>query len=134
MKISDFLKNQGVFSNEIKARFQNGQIRVNGEVIKNDIVLNFNDPTPPPKFSSPVVDIPYEAGDWIFQNLITKMTKEKKDILFTICNLFDIETIFSGGCQIGNKPIEDILPELNVIKNHIFLKASKKQFFILKLN
>ena len=133
MKISEFLKNQGVFSNEIKARFQNGQIRINGEVVKDDIDLNVNDPTPSPKFLN-TIDIPYEAGDWIFQNLITKMTKEKKDILFMICNLFDIETIFSGDCQIGNKSIEEILPELSVIKNHIFLRTSKKQFFILKLN
>jgi len=50
MKISEFLKNQGLFSNEIKDRFKNGQIKINGEVIKTDIELDINDPTPDPRF------------------------------------------------------------------------------------
>jgi len=45
MKISDFLKEQGVFSNEIKARFQNGQIKINGEIVK-DIDIPIKDYTP----------------------------------------------------------------------------------------
>lgn len=133
MKISDFLKVQGVFSNEIKARFSNGQIRINDEIIKTDIELNVKDPTPDPRFKTKDNEIPFEAGDWIFQNLISVLSKEKKDKLFFITNLFDIETLFSGGCQINNKPVEEILPELNVMKGHIFLRTSKKQMFILKL-
>jgi len=132
MKISEFLKNRGVFSNEIKARFQNGQIKINGETVKTDIDLNVKDPTPNPKILSPINE-PFEAGDWIFQNLITWLSEEKKKKLFFICQLFDIETLFSGGCQINNKPVEEILPELNILKNHILLKTSKKEQFILKL-
>jgi hypothetical protein len=130
MKISDFLKGQGVFSNEIKARFQNGQIKINGESVKEDIDLNVKKQIPDPK----VDDIPFEAGDWIFHNLITSLSEDKKKKLFLITTLFDIETLFSGGCQINDKPVEDILPELNIMKGHIFLKTSKKQCFILKLN
>lgn len=131
MKISDFLKVQGVFSNEIKARFSNGQIRINGEIIKTDIDLNVFIPDTSKKFS-PVVDIPIDAGDWIFQNLVFVLSKENKDKLFFITNLFDIETLFSGGCQINNTPVEEILPELNIMKGHIFLRTSKKQMYILK--
>ena len=131
MKISDFLKEQGVFSNEIKSRFQNGQIKINGEVVK-DIDIPIKDHTPNPKFDS--INPPYDAGDWIYQNLISKMTKEKKDIFSFVCNLFDIETLFSGECTINNKPVEELLPELNVMKGHIFLRTSKKQLFILKLS
>jgi len=132
MKISDFLKNQGVFSKEIQARLSNGQIRLNGEIIKDDIELNVKDPTPDPRFKKDDNEPPFEAGDWIFQNLIIKLNSDKKQLLFFFVGLFGIETIFSGECQIGNKPVEEILPELNVIKNHIFLRTSKKQFFIFK--
>lgn len=134
MKISEFLKGQGVFSNEIKARFQNGQIKINGEVVKDDIELDVIDPTPDPRFKKQDNEIPFEAGDWIFQNLITWLSEDKKKKLFVICQLFDIETIFSGGCQIGGIPIEEILPELNVLKGHIFVRTSKKQLFIFKLS
>ena len=139
MKISEFLKNQGLFSNEIKDRFKSGQIKINGEILREDKDLPFKDPTPDPRFNfrqfSPNSILPpYEAGEWIFVNLITKMTPEKKKILFLFVNIFDLETIFSGGCMINDKPIEDILPELNVIKGHFFLRVSKKQSFILKLS
>jgi hypothetical protein len=117
MKISDILKGEGVFSNEIKSRFSNGQIRLNGEVVKSDIDLGN-------------IEI-IEAGEWIF-NLITPLSKEKKNILFFIIDLFSVETLFSGDCQINDKPIENILPELNIIKKCKFLKASKKQMFIIK--
>ena len=132
MKISDFLKQQGVFSNDIKARFTNGQIRINGDVIKDDIDLNVKDPTPNPKFIKDELE-PFEAGDWIFTKIISGLSKEKKDMLFLIINLFDIETLFSGGCQLNDKPVEEILPELNVMKGNLFLRTSKKQMFILKI-
>jgi len=131
MKISDLLKQQKIFSNEIKARFNNGQIRLNGDVIKTDMDLPFNDPFPDPRFNT--VKPPFEAGDWIFVNLLTKLTGDKKEFLKFIFCLFDIETLFSGDCQINNKPVEEILPELKVMNNHIFLRTSKKQSFILKL-
>lgn len=130
MKISDFLKQQGVFTNDIKARFTNGQIRINGDVIKEDIDLNVKDPTPDLRFL--LNWEPFEAGDWIFTKIISGLSKEKKDMLFLIVNLFDIETLFSGGCQLNNKPVEEILPELNVMKGNLFLRTSKKQMFILK--
>lgn len=133
MTITDFLKGQGVFANDIKARFKNGQIRINGEIIKEDLELNVKDPTPDPRFLTKINEIPFDAGDWIFQNLITKLSEDKKKKLFIICNLFDIETLFSGDCQIGNIPVEEILPELKVMNGHIFLRTSKKQLFILKL-
>jgi len=133
MTITDFLKGQGVFANDIKARFQNGQIKINGEIIKEDLELNVKDPTPDPRFKKQDNEIPFDAGDWIFQNLITWLSEDRKKKLFFICNLFDIETLFSGDCQINNTPVEEILPELNVFKGHIFLRTSKKQLFILKL-
>jgi len=132
MTITDFLKGQGVFANDIKARFKNGQIRINGEIIKDDLELNVKDPTPDPKFKNDN-EVPFDAGDWIFQNLITWLSDDRKKKLFVICQLFDIETLFSGDCQIGNIPVEEILPELKVMNGHIFLRTSKKQLFILKL-
>jgi hypothetical protein len=119
MKISEFLQKEGVFSNEIKARIRTGQMKINGEKITDDIELN--------NIES------FEAGDWIFKNLLSVLSEDKKNIFLLITTLFDIETLFSGDCQINNKPIEEILPELNILKSHVFLKTSKKQMFILKL-
>lgn len=39
MKISDILKEKNVYSKEIKIRFSQGNIMLNGEVIKEDIEL-----------------------------------------------------------------------------------------------
>lgn len=129
MKISEFLKTQGIFSNDIKNRFKSNQIKINGEVINNDIELNVIFQSPNPIF---ITTVNYEAGNWIFKNLISKLSDSKKKQLFAIINLFDIDTIFSGDCKLNNIPIEEILPELNVLKNHIFLKISKKQSYIFK--
>jgi hypothetical protein len=119
MKISEFLQKEGVFSNEIKARIRTGQMKINGEKITDDIELNSIET--------------FEAGDWIFKNILSKIPEEKKHIFTLIITLFDIETLFSGDCRINNKPIEQLLPELNILKSHTFLKTSKKQMFILKL-
>lgn len=35
MKISEILKQRGVFANEIRSRFKNGQIKLNGETTEN---------------------------------------------------------------------------------------------------
>jgi len=117
MKISEFLLKEGVFSNEIKVRLKTGQMKLNGESITNDIELD--------------MDSFVDAGDWIF-HFISTLSDEKKNIFSVIVNLFDIETIFSGGCKINGKLIEEILPELNVFKKHNFFKTTKKQMYIIK--
>lgn len=122
IKISDLLKNEGVFSKEIKARFQNNQIKLNGETVKDDIEFDIVESVPP-----------IEAGEWIFTKLLSKLTEDRKKIFLFFVDLFGIDVMFSGDCQINNKPIEDILPELNEMKGHILLKTSKKQMFVLKL-
>lgn len=40
MKLFDILKQQGLFSNDIKTRIKNSQISINGEVVKSDLELN----------------------------------------------------------------------------------------------
>jgi hypothetical protein len=129
MKISEFLKTQGVFSNDIKNRFKTNQIKINGEIIKDDINLDVVFTHNNPMF---ITNVNYDAGNWIFNNLILKLSESKKKQLFNIINLFDIETLFSGDCKLNNIPVEEILPELNILKNYIFLKISKKQSFVFK--
>lgn len=40
MKLFDILKQQGLFSNDIKTRIKNNQISINNEVVKNDSDIN----------------------------------------------------------------------------------------------
>lgn len=40
MKLFDILKQQGLFSNDIKNRIKNNQISINGEIVKADLDLN----------------------------------------------------------------------------------------------
>jgi hypothetical protein len=42
MKLFDILKQQGLFANDIRMRINNGQININGNVVKDNIELEFN--------------------------------------------------------------------------------------------
>lgn len=52
MKISEILKNKKLFSSDIKQRFANGQIKLDGEVIRTDLEIG--------------VSAVHDAGDFIF--------------------------------------------------------------------
>jgi hypothetical protein len=40
MKLFDILKQQGLFANDIIMRINNGQISINGEIIKENVEMN----------------------------------------------------------------------------------------------
>ena len=84
MKISDILKRNGVFSKEISSRFKNNQIKINGEIIPDDIELNVVEP----QWTNPMFSfdkkIPFEAGEWLFVKILSKLTDEKRNPITSI--------------------------------------------------
>ncbi len=80
MNLKEVLQYFGLKTNDIKQRIRNGQIRLNGVVIKKDVEMN--------------ISAIYDAGDFLFDLLKTRKTNVK---LFTI---IDIEEFF--GSNIDN--------------------------------
>ena len=119
MKISEILKNQGVFSKDIKQRFQQNQIRINGESVQD-------------------IDIPvhciFDGADWFFINFFSKLNKDQKEMLIRLIFFTDsLETLFDGGFSINDVSFETLLPELSILKEYLFLRTSKREFLIIEL-
>jgi len=119
MKISDILKSKGIFSKDIKQRFQQNQIKINGVVV-DDIDI----------FVHQIFDGP----DWFFTHFFSKLSLKKRkmfDILVIINGNF--EEFFDGGFTLNGIEFDQLIPELEIFKSNIFLRVSKKEFFIIEL-
>jgi len=122
VKLSEILKQQGLFSQDIKNRLKNKQMSINGEAICEDIELDVvvvenkkKDVTGVP-FGGEVVKV-VDAGIFLF-NLIS----DRSDWLLKI-KMFGFEELFDSN-------IENDLTIF--LKKFMFLKTSKKQLFILE--
>lgn len=100
MKISEILKEQGLFSNDIKNRIKNKQITINGETISSDIDIN----------CIKIID----GCDFVFNMCKNKNWLDK-------LKMFGIENLFESN-------IDNDLTMF--LKNFIWIKISKKQFLI----
>lgn len=104
LKLSDIIKIEGVFANDIRTRFKNNQISINNEVVKDNLTINLTKIT--------------EAGVWIANNI------SKNPIWIQRCKLFGFENLFDSN-------IENDLT--NFLKSFKLLKISKIEMFILQL-
>lgn len=89
MKLNDILKEVGLFSNDIKVRMNNGNIKINGEPIKQNIELNV--------FLDSNDKLEYlDLGDFLFFHIANnqKWTNMVK--------FMGIETFFGDDCEINN--------------------------------
>jgi hypothetical protein len=121
VKISEILKQQGLFSNDIKTRIKNKQIFINGESISDDlefdcsIIKNVNKDVTGVEFGNDIVEV-FDAGDFVF-DLVSNRKWLARIQVFGIENLFDTN-------------IENDLTLF--LKKFIFVKISKKQIFVIK--
>lgn len=123
IKISEILKQQGMFSQDIKARIKNKQISINDEPISDEnfevncnVVKNTKKDVTGIGFDNEIVDI-IDAGDFVF-NLVSN----KKWLI--MIQIFGLENLF-GETNINN--------DLTLfLKDFILLKTSKKQIFVIR--
>lgn len=112
MKLSDILKEMRIFSQDIKSRFKNGQIAINGEVIKADVEIPISD-----------FDKVIPAGDFIF-NILNNAEFKNASIAF---NILGVENLFGGETNINSALTRHL-------KDFWLLKISKKEFFVISLS
>jgi len=107
-----------IFSRDIKQRFKNGQIKIDGEIIKEDIdipVMNMNDPHQVFGFGQDNGFI--NAGNFIF------------DLIKTDEN-FKHQLMIFGFEDIKNSNIKNDLIE--IMDNFTIIRISKKDVFVIK--
>ena len=117
MKITDILKEKGMFSKDIRIRLKNGQLRLNGEVIKEDVVITTIELSDVEGEEVTIGDIIEDAGDFLFFNIC------KDPIWNTQCKLFGFEELFNS--NISND-LTDFLDMFNL------LRLSKKELIVIK--
>jgi len=114
LKISQILKESGLFSTDIKGRFNNGQIQLNGIVIKADVeisvAVSVNE-----KDEEKVIST--EVGDFVF-NLIKNDTWKKR------LQLMGVDAFFGEDCDIKNDLSEHL-------KSFTLLRFSKRDAIVL---
>lgn len=116
MKIIELLKRKGLFANDIRQRFKNGQIKLNGELIQDiDLDVELVEKIVDEKVSKEPIII--DAGDFIFSLL--KMNK----IFGTQLKMFDFETLSESNV---NCELKDILSDFFIIR------FSKKDIIVVK--
>ena len=109
MKIIDILKQKGLFANDIRARFKNNQIKLNGEITQ-DVNLNIELDE---KNNAIIIDV----GDFIFSLL-------KKNKMFGIqLKMFDFETMSESNVNCELKEI---------LNNFFIIRFSKKDIIVVK--
>jgi len=113
MKISDILKEKGMFSKDIRIRLKNGQLRLNNEVIKEDVEVTTMELSEDVKID----DIIQDAGDFLFFNIV------KDPIWLLRCKIFGFESLF-------NLEIENELTDFFSMFN--LLRISKRELIIIK--
>jgi hypothetical protein len=117
MKISEVLKTMGFFSNDIKNRFKNKQIKING-VQTDDIDLDIVDIMGVVK-NNDVLLSTWEAGDFLYDILIDNPDVLLKIKLIGIDNAFDVN--IENDC-------------FDFLSNFLLLQVSKNDKFILLKN
>lgn len=114
MKLSDVLKQKGLFSNDIKSRIKNKQLRINGNQISEDIEIH----AIPFGKNDNGEDIWWiDAGDFIFYEICKNHTWINR------CKIFGFENLFMSD-------IKNDLTEF--LKGFFCLQISKKEVLILK--
>jgi hypothetical protein len=109
MKLFEILKQQGLFSNDIRTRIKNNQISINGEIINADLDLDIE--------LKDDVAITLESGSFIACAISLNPIFAHQMKIFGLENLFD----------------SNIKNDLTDILSHfIFVKISKRDSFILK--
>jgi hypothetical protein len=98
----DILKEQGLFSNDIKSRMKNKQIKINGEIVTENLKINISGIFPTDEFIASLCSNPKWALQMQFIGL--------ENILFS-----NIETDLK-----------------EVLKKNIIIRTSKKQSFVIK--
>jgi hypothetical protein len=121
INLSEILKQQGLFSQDIKTRINNKQIFINGCLVSEDVeidcamVKNTKKDVTGKEFGNEIVDF-IDAGDFLF-DLISNRNWLLKIQMFGFENLFDT----------------NIKNDLTLfLKSFILLKISKKQILVLK--
>jgi len=116
MRLSNILRNLGLFSNDIKARIKSGQIEINGEKIREDVEINnciFSIPDARFKsFENPNI---FEAGDFLCKHILTNKIWKLQ------CQTFGIEALWNFDNDLSK-----------FFSDFLFLKVSKRQMFILR--
>jgi len=109
MKISEILKQRGVFANEIRSRFKNGQIKLNGEKTNNlDLDVKFDD-----------ADnlIVHDVGEFIFKII------SQNDVFASQLKIFDFETITESNLDNELK---------NIFSKFFIIRFSKKDIILVE--
>lgn len=121
VKLSEILKQQGLFSQDIKARINNKQISINGCPVSEDVEIdcvvkkNTKKDVTGKEFGGDIVDT-IDAGVFLFDLLSNKVWAAR-------IKVFGIEELFDSN-------IENDLTFF--LKSFIFLKISKKQSLVIK--
>lgn len=120
LKISQILKESGLFSTDIKGRFNNGQIQLNGIVIKTDVEITIvvNIVKVDEKDEEKVVST--EIGDFVF-DIIKNETWKKR------LQLMGVDAFFWEDCDIKNDLSEHL-------KKFTLLRFSKRDAIVLNKN
>ena len=117
MKISDILKARGMFSKDIRIRLKNGQLQLNGEVIKEDIEVTELEINDDPGNEITIDDIVQDAGDFLFIMIASNPT------WVTRCHVFGFENLFNS--NIDNE-LTHILGGFNL------LRISKRDLLVIE--
>jgi len=117
MKITDILKEKGLFSKDIRTRLKNGQLRLNGEVIKEDVEVTTMKLSEVEGEEVTIDDIIEDAGDFLFFNIV------KDPVWLHRCQIFGFEELFNS--NISND-LTDFLSMFNL------LRLSKRELIVIK--
>jgi len=110
MKLSEILKEQGLFSRDIKIRINNKKMMLNGEPIEGDIDIEF--------------EKIFDAGEFISQNCeITKLDVILSNLIGGIDFLFN--------ATLNNVPVHTLTKMFRLLNQHQILRISKKEIFVL---
>ncbi len=101
MKISEILKEQGLFSTDIKNRFKNNQIKLNDEAIKDK--------------NLDVEDFIMETGDFLFY-LIKELP-----VYNEVLKILGYKSLFGA----------DLIGDFEFFNGFYLLEISKKESFVL---
>jgi hypothetical protein len=118
MNISEILKARGMFSKDIRIRLKNGQLQLNGEVIKEDIVITHFTTDMLEEDDTLLDEIVIDAGDFLFFNVC------KNPIWIARCKIFGFENLFDS--NIDNE-LTQMFSDFNL------LKISKKELIVIKI-
>ncbi len=106
-KISDVLTLHGLFQADIKSRFKNGQIFLNGFQVKDDEEVEINN-----NYKI------HDAGEWFSCNIVTDKIK------YTLALIIGNEFLFRKDLNFKNKIAEEF-------NGFSILKISKKEILII---